>query len=191
MQTFLFFDTETTGLPRNWKAPVSDLDNWPRLVQLGWLLYDENGTKLDEGNVIVRPEGFTIPTEASDVHGITTAKALREGKELHKVLASFALLVEETDYLVAHNMAYDEKVIGSELLRAHMPNIVEQKPKICTMNASINFCAIPGPWGYKWPKLQELHNKLFGCEFEDAHDAFADISATAKCFFELRKRGII
>jgi len=29
---YLFFDTETTGLPRNWKAPVTDLDNWPRMV---------------------------------------------------------------------------------------------------------------------------------------------------------------
>ena len=39
--TYLFFDTETTGLPRNWSAPVSDLNNWPRLVQIAWIFYKD------------------------------------------------------------------------------------------------------------------------------------------------------
>ena len=62
---YLFFDTETTGLPRNWKAPVTDLNNWPRLVQLAYLLYDNKGNKISGGDFIIKPNGFTIPTDAS------------------------------------------------------------------------------------------------------------------------------
>jgi len=76
---YLFFDTETTGLPRNWKAPVTDLNNWPRLVQLAYLLYDENGNKITGGDYIIKPEGFTIPINASRIHGISTERAIREG----------------------------------------------------------------------------------------------------------------
>ena len=76
---YLFFDTETTGLPRNWKAPVTDLNNWPRLVQLAYLYYDADGKKIMGGDCIIKPEGFTIPTDASRVHGITTERALEEG----------------------------------------------------------------------------------------------------------------
>ncbi|HET7116363.1 MAG TPA: hypothetical protein VFI29_07720 [Hanamia sp.] len=36
---YLFFDTETTGLPKNWKAPVADLNNWPRLSELHYKLF--------------------------------------------------------------------------------------------------------------------------------------------------------
>lgn len=73
---YLFFDTETTGLPKNWKAPVTDLNNWPRLVQLA---YDSNGNKISGGDFIIKPEGFSIPTESSRIHGISTERALRAG----------------------------------------------------------------------------------------------------------------
>lgn len=58
---YLFFDTETTGLPKRWNAPVTDLENWPRLVQLAWIMYDDRGNMLESRDVIVKPEGFTIP----------------------------------------------------------------------------------------------------------------------------------
>src|SRR2546428_6233651 len=113
---FLFFDTETTGLPKNWKAPVTDLNNWPRLVQLAYLLYDKNGNKISEGNHIIKPEGYTIPNEASKVHGISTERANREGKNLSNVLIDFQSLINKAEHLVAHNMSFDEKIMGSEFL---------------------------------------------------------------------------
>lgn len=70
-----FFDTETTDLPINWNAPVSDLNNWPRLVQLAWQVYNENQKLIEEYNFIVKPKGFSIPLEASNVHKITTEMA--------------------------------------------------------------------------------------------------------------------
>jgi len=188
---YLFFDTETTGLPKNWKAPVTDLNNWPRLVQLAYLLYDKHGNKIGSGDFIIKPNGFIIPSDAAKVHGITTEKAINEGVVLLPVLQQFSTLVSETEFLVAHNMAFDEKIIGSELLRNGLPNVIDKKKKICTMQSTTNFCAIPGPYGNKWPKLSELHYKLFREGFEEAHNAAADINATAKCFWELKRLGKI
>ena len=68
----LVYDTETTGLPRDWNAPLTDSENWPRLVQLAWQLHTPDGKLVSRGNRIVRPDGFTIPYNAAKVHGITT-----------------------------------------------------------------------------------------------------------------------
>jgi DNA polymerase III epsilon subunit-like protein len=188
---YLFFDTETTGLPRNWKAPVSDLNNWPRLVQIAWLHYDKNGNKISENNYIIKPEGFTIPSDASKIHGISTDRALREGVALQDVLNDFQKQISQVSYLVAHNMSFDEKIVGAEFLRKNMTNSIATKKKICTMEKSTNYCKLDGPYGYKWPKLSELHHILFGVGFEEAHNAAADIHATAKCFWQMKKIGII
>ncbi|GAB4411758.1 MAG: hypothetical protein OHK0039_17210 [Bacteroidia bacterium] len=188
---YLFFDTETTGLPRDWKAPVTALDNWPRLVQLAWLAYDETGKLLDTGEHIVRPEGFRISSEVARIHGITHDRALAEGEPVADVLRGFGDWMRRASYLVAHNMAYDEKIIGAEFLRLGLPNLLDAKPKICTMQRSAAFCNIPGPYGPKWPKLAELHQKLFHTTFAEAHDAAVDIQITAKCFWALRQQNIL
>lgn len=188
---YLFFDTETTGLPKNWRAPVTDTDNWPRLVQLAWLSYDKDGNKTGDGDLIVKPDGFIIPADASRVHGITTERAFAEGRPLREVLERFEEAIAEAESLVAHNIGFDEKVIGAELYRAEMPDLLSSKHKICTMEGSKEFCKLEGPYGYKWPRLSELHIKLFGDNFSEAHNARADIEATAKCFWELRQRGVL
>lgn len=188
---YLFFDTETTGLPRSWNAPVTALDNWPRLVQLAYMAYDGEGGLIAAVDTIVKPEGFTIPVESSRIHGITTERALAEGKDLGTVLRDFKALLDPARYLVAHNISFDEKIIGAEFLRNGLPDIPAAKHKICTMHSTTEFCAIPGPRGYKWPKLTELHRKLFNADFSEAHNAAADIAATAKCFWELKEQGII
>lgn len=88
-------------------------------------------------------------------------------------------------------MSFDEKIVGAEFLRNGMQNLIPSKNKICTMEKSTDFCAIEGPFGYKWPKLSELHYKLFGTYFQEAHNAAVDITATAKCFWELKRLGKI
>lgn len=188
---YLFFDTETTGLPKNWKAPVTDLNNWPRMIQLAWHLYDLNGNKISEHDYIIKPQGFIIPVEASNIHRITTERALEEGKELTDVLTAFANDLKQATTIVAHNISFDEKIVGAEFLRLGMPNAVASKPKLCTMEKSTNYCKIPGPYGYKWPKLSELHIKLFNTNFEEAHNAAVDISATARCFWEMRRLNLL
>jgi DNA polymerase III subunit epsilon len=188
---YLFFDTETTGLPVNWKAPVSDLSNWPRLIQLGCLLFDEHGCSVASLNELVQPEGFIIPADAAAIHGITTDLATKKGSSLESVLRRFTELASEAKVLVAHNMSYDEKIIGAEFLRKGWLNIIDTKQRFCTMQSSTAYCNIPGRYGPKWPSLEELHYKLFEEGFDDAHDAMVDISITAKCFWELKHRGVI
>ena len=188
---FLFFDTETTGLPKNYNAPISDFDNWPRLVQIAWLTYDQKGKKISSGNFIIKPEGFLIPEQATSVHGITTEKALEKGEDLNKILLNFAEIIKESKIIVAHNISFDEKIIGAEFLRKKILHDLFESIRVCTKEESTDYCQLPGNYGYKWPRLAELHKVLFGKDFKGAHDALADVEACARCFFELCKRGVI
>lgn len=188
---YLFFDTETTGLPRDWNAPVTDLSNWPRLVQIAWLLYDAGGTLISGQDYIVRPEGFKIPQDAARIHGITTEKASSEGVSLMVALEDFSTVLKRASYLVAHNMRFDEKIVGAEFLRQGVSHRLFEAKKICTMTETTEYCKLPGNYGYKWPKLSELHFKLFNETFEEAHNAATDVEVCAKCFWELARRGIL
>ncbi|MBI4424851.1 MAG: 3'-5' exonuclease [Elusimicrobia bacterium] len=187
----LFFDTETTGLPKNYRAPVTDLANWPRMIQVAWLLADAAGAEVKSAEHIIKPVGFSIPPEAAKIHGITQDHATRVGVDLGPVLEAIAADVSQAAVLVAHNIQFDEKILGAELLRAGRPNALELKPRRCTMQSSTNYCQLPGPYGYKWPKLQELHGRLFKSSFEGAHNALSDVRATARCYFELRRLGVM
>src|SRR5690554_1321198 len=106
---YLIFDTETTGLPRNFAAPITDLDNWPRLVQLAWQRHDETGKLISSGNYIIRPEGFTIPFNSEKIHGISTQRAQEEGEDLSLVLKKFRDEIAKAQFLIGHNVGFDEK----------------------------------------------------------------------------------
>lgn len=189
---YIIFDTETTGLPRDYNAPITDLANWPRLVQLAWQVHDEKGSLIANENFIVKPEGFTIPYNAEKVHGISTERALKEGHDLQKVLEIFEGDLAKSKYVVGHNIGFDINVTGAEFLRKQLDTKLLEKTALDTKDISTEYCAIPGGKGgkFKWPTLTELHRKLFGNGFEDAHDAAYDVDATAKCFFGLIKAGV-
>ncbi len=188
---YLFFDTETTGIPRNYKAPVTDLANWPRVVQLAFMQTDEKGMVLAAEEFIIKPEGFVIPADAARIHGITTEHALAQGVPMGEALAEFMGCLQKSTALVAHNMAYDENVLGAEFLRAKMGNPLPKAKRVCTMQSSTNYCAIPGPYGPKWPTLGQLHMKLFGQEMKDAHRRAGGCAGLCEMLFELRKVGVI
>lgn len=185
---YLFFDTETTGLPKDWSASA---DQFPRLVQLAWLRYDRNGLLTHECDFIIKPDGFVISDEASNIHGITTEIAFAKGLKLKDVLNLFKTYLDENKYIIGHNLSFDRKIVRGEFIRKGIEYDSSEKVKICTMHASTKYCKIEGTRGYKWPKLQELHKVLFGEEFEDAHNAMSDVKATAKCFWELKRLGVI
>ena len=185
---YLFFDCETTGLPRNFRAKPSADDNWPRIVSLAFILASEG---VEESmSYVIRPEGFTIPQEATDVHGITNERAHAEGKSLFEVLYTFYgsmdLLRDTT--LVAHNYSFDAPVLGSEFLRKMDKNPLDGRESICTMKGSTSWCGLPGN---KWPKLTELYEKCFDRPMEGAHDALTDVTACKDCFFHLQGLGVL
>ena len=188
---YLFFDTETTGIPKNYKAPASDTKNWPRLVQIAWLVADESGNETKSVEYIIKPNGFLIPDDAAKIHGITNELATRSGVDLKPVFEEIMADISKAATLIAHNMQFDEKILGAEFLRMGHLDHLEGKPKKCTMQSATNYCKIPGPYGNKWPKLEELHKKLFREGFSNAHSALADVRACSKCYFELRRLGVM
>lgn len=188
---YLIVDCETDGLPRNWRAPLSDLGNWPHTVQIAWALYDSGHRELLSATQIIRPDGFRIPPEAARVHGISTERALAEGRPVGDVLAELSAAATLAQVFVAHNASFDGSVIAAEYLRLGLEPPFNPESMICTMMESTEYCRLPGPYGNKWPKLDELYDILFGATFGGAHDAGVDVAACACCFFELKKRGVI
>ncbi len=190
---FLIYDTETTGLPRDFKAPLTDFDNWPRLVQLAWQIHDEKGELVEVKNFIVKPEGFEIPFGSVQIHGISNERAHKEGVALETVLMEFSASLEKAKVIVGHNIEFDNNIVSVEYLRKQLPNPLKEKRIVDTKEVSTDYCALPGGKGgkYKWPNLDELHRKLFGEGFDAAHNASADVQATARCFLELIRIGVI
>lgn len=184
---YLVYDTETTGLPKSYKAPISDSDNWPRMVQLAWQLHANDGTLIENHNLIIQPDGYDIPFNASKIHGITTKKAKEEGIPLGEALAIFDEALAKTQIQVGHNIEFDINIVSAEYFRTGSEKDLHQLDSLDTMPSSVNYCAIPGGRGgkFKYPKLEELHEILFKEKFDEAHNASADVNATARSFFEL------
>lgn len=192
---YIFFDTECNGLPKYYNLDVCITSNWPRLIQLAWVVTDEAGNIVKRQNYVIKPNGFVINDKIAVLTSINTVRAQREGVELVDALSEFMADIEEAQFVIGHNIDFDMHIVGCELFRENMNyNKLMTKPSICTMQKSTNFCAIPSNGnhaGYKWPKLEELYQKLFGTTFSGAHDAMSDVEATRKCYFELKKRGIL
>ncbi|MFX3625854.1 MAG: DNA polymerase III subunit alpha [bacterium] len=190
---YLVFDTETTGLPRNYKAPLTDFDNWPRVIQIAWQLHDEKGHLVEAKSHLINPEGFDIPYESFKIHGISTEKAKKDGIALVDVLEEFQQAVDKSTYLVGHNIEFDINVMGCEYLRKDFEEKLTAKNIIDTVPETVDYVAIPGGkgGGFKYPKLEELHRKLFGHDFDSAHNAIADVEVTARCFFKAADLGVI
>jgi len=190
---FLIFDTETTGLPKRDKAPISEVDNWPRVVQIAWQLHDEDGDLTEHGNLLIQPDGFEIPYSAEKIHGISTEKARTHGLPLVEALEKFNESVVKSTFLVGHNIRFDINALGAEFIRSGLMSDFLQKEQVCTMRSSTDHLKLPGGRGgkFKPPKLMELYESLFEEQFMEAHNAAADVEATARCFFELLRKKII
>ena len=185
---YLIFDTETTGLPKNWKAPVSDTDNWPRCVQIAWQLHDELGNLVEANSFIIKPHGYDIPYESEKIHGISTQLAELEGEKLEIVLKEFNNSISKSKFIIGHNVNFDLNVIGCEFHRLNTLSNIELTDVLDTCTeTTATLCKLPGGRGgkFKLPTLTELHEFLFSAPFQDAHNATADVEATARCFLEL------
>ncbi len=190
---YLIFDTETTGLPRSWSAPITDTDNWPRCIQIAWQLHDEMGNLIEHQDYLVKPEGFNIPYDAERIHGISTELAQEQGIALQEVLEKFNIALSKTKFIVGQNVGFDVNIMGCEFHRANIGSDMVKMPVLDTCTeVTASLLKLPGGRGgrFKLPTLTELHQYLFKIPFSEAHNATADVEATTRCFLELIKREV-
>tara|TARA_R110002051_G_scaffold10239_6_gene39013 strand:+ start:352 stop:4737 length:4386 start_codon:yes stop_codon:yes gene_type:complete len=188
---YLIFDTETTGLPKNWNAPFTDTDNWPRCIQIAWQLHDDMGKLIEHQDYLVKPDGYTIPFDAEQIHGISTELAEQKGIPLAEVLEKFNIAMSKTKFIVGQNVKFDLNIMGAEFHRLSVENPLQELPVLDTCTEyTAKLCQIPGGRGgkFKLPTLTELHQYLFGEPFGEAHNATADVEATTRCFLELVRK---
>lgn len=195
----LFIDTETTGLPLNDNLPYTDLKNWPYLVQVALIIEDDNYGILAKRNIILKPDGYTIPESATKIHGISNERAVKNGEDRDKVISFLDLALYKSDIIIGHNVSFDLNVIKSEIIRIKgIENALFKKKKhivIDTMKMGSNICKIPYlsfhtrlSMPNKYPKLDELYYKLFNKHFNNQHDAMADVQAAYDCYYELKRK---
>lgn len=186
---YLFFDTETNGLPQ--------YGRWPRITQLAYKLTDELGNQIKTFNSVIAPRlnsrgtpEWTVPKEQFFIdNNISTERCIAEGVSLESALEQFNddVLKYGPIYKIAHNLNFDKNVLVNEFRRERITDKHFRSMKeFCTMLSTVDYCRIPGKYGKsKWPRLVELHYILFASDFEGAHDAMFDVNAMEKCFFRL------
>ena len=188
---YLIFDTETTGLPKRWDAPLTDSENWPRCIQIAWQIHDAKGEVISHEDYLIQPDGFTIPFDSEQVHGISTALAEDQGIPQEEVLEKFRTALDQVEYVVGHNVSFDRNIMGAEYLRSGREDVLEGKAIVdtCTEETA-TLCQLPGGRGgkFKLPTLSELYHFLFQESFEEAHNATADVEATSRAFLELLRQ---
>jgi DNA polymerase-3 subunit epsilon len=191
---FLVFDSETTGLPKRFNAPMDDVDNWPRMTQLAFQLIDHEGNELYQYQSLIKPDGWEVPKEKFFIeNNMSTERCMDEGVPVFTALRELQEALKQAQYKVAHNIAFDRNIVGAEIIRANISlPLFKYKPEICTMKSTTNHVKIKThAGGNKWPKLIELHEHLFGYVFDGAHDALADVRATSACLIKSIDLGYI
>ena len=187
---FLLYDVSTNGKPKNWKAHYTDTFSRPKLLHITWLLYDKKGNLTEEGDYLINPLSMELDPSALRFAGLTEEQLQEEGADIKTVLAEFCRVVEQSMYIFAFNLQYNENVVLAELYRNNMEHKYMQAERFCLMRESTYFCRIPGKdGGFKWPTLTELHAKLYKVGYEGAGNATKDIMAISRCFNKLLSLG--
>ena len=205
----LFLDIETTGLPKMDKSYGTQrfyhhsklkIYDKARMVQFSFITFHKNGDKNQEYDFIIKPNGFTIPQESTNIHNISHDLALKNGLDISTVLDTFETVLDNTQAIVMHNAWFDRTILMSEVYRLGRMDLVDKiynKRYYCTMRypGIKDFVGIPSQYykGFKNPQLSELHYKLFNksINIQYQHNSLYDVKITAKCFFELVKRRMI
>lgn len=185
---FLIVDIETDGLPKDIEADYDDIDNWPNIIQIAWVVMD------DEGRIVKKDSDSIIRENYNRINSlnINYNSINKIGDNLREVIKRFLNDAEEVNYIVAHNSDFDLKTIQAETLRSKFKDVINSVPnKICTMKLSVDFCKIENEYGYKYPTLIELYDILFDKEVIGIHNAEIDALMTAKCFWQLKTLNVI
>lgn len=190
---YLIFDTETTGLPKSKNTSKGKwYEKWPYIVQISWILYDgkKNMIKDIQDFIVKLPENILISNESSTIHGITNELSHKKGTTILEIIKKFNIVLNLCDMIIGHNIDFDINMLRAEYIRNNCVEpfkILKYKPIYCTMKNSIELCKIESinKYGkyFKWPKLVELHKKLFNTEPKNLHNSLTDIYVTLRCFY--------
>lgn len=188
---YLIFDASANGRPRSYKAPTDDTSNWPNLMHLGWIILDKDLKPIEDENIIIKPAGYAPSEAALKSHHLEIEKLEESTNTLRDTLEKFTASVQKCDFVFAHNMAYNEGVVGSEYYRQSMSSPLIAADTFCLMHEATYFCKLPGKRGYKWPSLQEMHSLMFKQGYSPTGHARADVIAASRCFIYLMKSGAL
>lgn len=185
----LFIDTEASGLPKKWNQPYFEKNNWPFSVQISWIIYNKAGEKVKQENFFIKENDFTIARSATKIHGITQTYLQENGiprKEAMKMLSDD--IGEYKPLIIGHFMEFDYHMMMVDFYRSGIENPVKKEMTFCTMLATTHLVKNPA---VKYLRLGELYEALFNAPLTNQHHALADAKATARCFYELIRRGEI
>lgn len=201
MTMFLIYDTETTSL-LDFKL-AADHPQQARIMQLGFILTDENLNPVAEGCRLIKPSNWPkIAQEAIDTHGLTFEMCMDKGIPIEAVITEFDALADEMERAdgtsVAFNQQFDSKFIRGERRRLGREDRFGRAREFDPMKASTSICNLPptekmlraNRRGPKTPKLEEAFRILCGEEMAGAHDALADCKATLRIMAALKDRGV-
>lgn len=185
----LFFDTETTGLPKyRHVGALQQEGNWPDLVSISWSLY-EGKIGVKRVSRIIKPEGWTIPDDSVQFHGITQEMAEATGSPLSDVLNEIREDIVRCDHIVAHNMEFDKNVLFNAFAwrtKKDPRKFWKPSTEFCSLQKAKDELKIPGKYPrskdpYKMPKLDEVFIKTFNEPAPaNAHNAERDVIVLEK-----------
>lgn len=196
MKPILFYDTETSGLPL-FREP-SDHPDQPHIVQLGACLVDADERRVISSiDLIVRPDGWEIPQEVANVHGITTEYAQKVGVPERLTVQALLDLERAAIYRVAHNESFDARILRIACMRFQDLDIADAwkvRAAKCTAQMSTPILALPptermravGRTHHKTPNLGEAYRFFTGRELVGAHSAMVDVRACMDVFFAIQ-----
>ncbi len=185
MSKYIIFDVETTGLPKNRYSHPKNYDNWPYIVQISWIIVNDN--KKTEKSFIIKPDKYTIPEDSIKIHKITNEIANKQGVLIKSVLEDFNKDCKEVNFILAHNMEFDKNVVLASFYRNNInTKNLKEKKTLCTMKSTTKLCKLPGKYGYKYPRLEELYFFLFKKKPSVVlHNSLEDARITLECYEEL------
>ena len=193
----LVFDTETTGLPSEKNASIKDINKWPHIIQLSFVLYDTDNNKTLScfDNIIKLDNDVNISEKSIELHKITRVISKRKEIPIKEAIENFNIVLKTCDIVIAHNLSFDKKMIMVESIRLNMNQYFTSTPgkgvkEYCTMLNTFSLCKIEkinkmGNKYFKYPTLSELHIYLFGNIPINVHDSMADVLICLRCYCKL------
>jgi len=187
---YLIFDCSAMATYTNFKANFTDIDAWPRLLHISWILLGEDYKPIEDFDCIPVPVGFSIDEKSKTKAHIDDEDINKKSVDLPTILDKFTASAEKAEFIFAHNLNYNENVLGAEYVRCKKTINMFSKKRYCLMEEGTYYCKIPAKGGgYKYPTLPELHGTCFGQTYGPAGNARADVIAAARCFIKLKKTG--